>query len=294
MILVTGATGFVGQRVVRRLREDGRPVRCLVRSRPHASDLERLGCELVEGDITELSSVALAVEGCAAVVHLVAIIAGRPEDFERVMVRGTADLVAAATDAGVGRFILMGSLGTNDPAAGTIPYYRAKRAMETSVVESGIAHVILRPSFVFGSTGGALARFVRIVRRTPIVPVLGPGTQRIQPIWVDDVATCVAAAAEGRGEGAFDLGGPEQLTWNELWLGIAAALGKRRRLAHIPFDLAGPLAALFERLPNPPLTRDQLAMLAMGDNVCDTAAAVAAFDLELVPLDEQIRRAIAA
>ena len=237
MILVTGATGFVGHRVVWRLRNDGRPVRCLVRSRRGAADLESLGCELIEGDITDPRAVALAVDGCAAIVHLVAIIAGRPEDFERVMAQGTTDLVAAATDAGVARFILMSSLGTSDPAAETIPYYRAKREMETSVVESGMAQVILRPSFVFGTTGGALPRFVRIVRRAPIIPVLGPGTQRIQPIWVDDVAACVAAAAEDHGEGAFDLGGPERITWNELWLRIAGALGKRRRLAHVPFDL---------------------------------------------------------
>jgi NADH dehydrogenase len=292
MILLTGATGFVGSRVAAALRADGRPVRCLVRSRERGEPLERIGCELVDGDVTNADSLRRAVAGCDAVVHLVAIIAGKPDDFERIMTRGTADLTAAANAAGVTRFVLMSALGTG--GATTIPYYRAKQAMEDGVIASGIPAVTLRPSFVFGPSGGALARFVQIVRRSPVIPVLGPGTQRIQPVWVEDVAACVSRAVETPPDGGtFEVGGPDVVTWNELWLRIARSLGKRRPLIHVPFGLARLPAAALERLPHPPLTRDQLAMLEMGDNVCDPAPAAQAFGVDLVPLDEQLRRTIA-
>ena len=141
MILLTGGTGFVGSAGRAALRDDGRDVRCLVRSRERGAPLERIGCELVEGDVTDAESLARAVRGCDVVVHLVAIIAGKPADFERIMTRGTADLTAAASAAGVSRFVLMSALGFDDPGADQVPYYRAKRAMEEAVADSGIPSV---------------------------------------------------------------------------------------------------------------------------------------------------------
>lgn len=291
MILLTGATGFVGAHVARVLRVEDRPVRCLVRSRARAEKLAAWGCELVEGDVTDVQSLVGAVEGCDTVVHLVAIIAGRPADFERVMTQATADLAAAAVGAGVRRIVLMSSLGLDGPGADAVPYYRAKREMEHAVAESGIEHVTFRPSFVFGTDGGALPRFARIVRYSPVTPVVGSGAQRIQPIWVDDVAAFVASAVTvPPAGGTFDLAGPDVVTWDELWQRLARALGKRRKAVHLPVSLLRPQAALLERLPNPPLTRDQLAMLELGDNVCDIRPAVAAFGIEPIGLDEQLAR----
>jgi NADH dehydrogenase len=293
VILLTGATGFVGERVAHALRARDLPVRCLVRSRARAATLDAWGCELVEGDMTDVQTLVGAVEGCDTIVHLVAIIAGRPADFERVMSRGTTDLVAAAAGAGARRVVLMSALGVELPGAETVPYFRAKLAMERAVAESGLEHVVLRPSFVFGRTGGTLPRFARIVRYSPVTPVIGSGTQRIQPIWVDDLAAIVAAAVDRpEGGGTFELAGPDAVTWNELWERLARRLGKRRPLVHLPATLLRPQAALLERLPNPPLTRDQLRMLELGDNVCDIAPAVAAFGIEPIGLDEQLRRGL--
>ena len=293
MILLTGGTGFVGARIAAALRDDGRDVRCLVRSRERGAPLERIGCELIEGDVTDAESLVRAVRGCGGVVHLVSIISGAPAEFERIMARGTADLTAAASAAGVSRFVLMSALGLDDPGADQVPYYRAKRAMEEAVAGSGIPSVTLRPSFVFGPGGGALASFARIARHSPVIPVIGPGTQRIQPVWIDDLALCVTRALGTPPEGGvFEVAGPDVVTWNELWLRIARTLGKRRRLFHVPFGLARTPAAILERLPSPPLTRDQLTMLELGDNVCDPAPAAAAFGVDLLPLDEQLDRSI--
>jgi uncharacterized protein YbjT (DUF2867 family) len=243
--------------------------------------------------MSDPSSLRRAVEGCDTVVHLVAILTGRPQDFERVMSGGTRDLVAAARDAGVRRFVLMSALGTTEETKDSVPYYRAKWEMEQMVQESGIEHVIFRPSFVFGRDGGALAQFRRIAKLAPVTPIVGPGTQRIQPIWVEDVAAYFAAAID-KPEAAnrtFELGGPDVVTWNEFWSRLKSALGVRRPSLHLPFGLMRAQALVLERLPKAPVTRDQLTMLAVGDNVVTNSDAVDTFGLPLVPLDEQLRRA---
>jgi uncharacterized protein YbjT (DUF2867 family) len=292
-ILVTGGTGFVGGHVIHALRAEERPVRALVRDLRKAGRLAGWGCELVEGDVTDAASLRRAVEGCQAVVHLVAIRRGSQEEFERVMSQATRDLVAAARDAGVQRFVLMSAAGTSEQTAAVVPYFRAKWEMEKAVRESGLEFTIFRPSFVFGRDGGALPLFVKQVRYSPVTPVIGAGLSRIQPIWVEDVAAYFAAGVE-KPEAAnrsFDLGGPNVVTWNELYERIAKVLGKRRRRLNIPSGLMRAGAGLTEKLPAAPITRDEIAMIEAGDNVAADTAAVETFALPLVPLDEQIGRA---
>src|SRR6185312_8488723 len=112
------------------LRAEDRPVRALVRDAGGGARLAGWGCELVEGDVTDPQSLRSAAEGCQVVVHLVSIRRGRPDDFERVMAQATRELVAAAKDAGVGRFLLMSAAGTSEQTAGAVPYFRAKWQME--------------------------------------------------------------------------------------------------------------------------------------------------------------------
>jgi uncharacterized protein YbjT (DUF2867 family) len=294
MILVTGGTGFVGSRIVHALRAESRDVRCLVRHPERAGQLQAWGCELVQGDVTDEDSLRRAVQGADAVIHLVAIITGNPEEFERVMTRGTQDLVAAAVEADVRRFVLMSALGTSEATRELTPYYHGKWAMEQAVIASGIEHTIFRPSFVFGPDGGVLPTFLRLVRYSPVTAVIGTGEERLQPIWVEDVAAYFAAAvdsAEAAGR-TFEIGGPDVVTWDELYSRIATILGKRRAKLHLPFGLMRANAAVIEALPGPsPITRDQVKMLEAGDNVVTNDDAQRTFALPLVPLDEQIRRA---
>jgi NADH dehydrogenase len=294
MILVTGGAGFVGSRIVHALRAENRPVRVLVRSEDAGEQLRAWGCETVVGDLTEPASLRRALEGVDVVVHLVAILAGKPEEFERVMTQGTRDLVALAREAGVRRFVLMSALGVDEQTKDLVPYYRAKWDTEQIVKESGLEHVIFRPSFVFGPGGGALQRFRRIAKLAPVTPIVGPGTQQIQPIWIEDVAAYFAAAID-KPEAAnrtFEIGGPDIVTWNELWSRLKRTLGARRPSLHLPFGLMRAQATVLERLPNPPVTRDQLKMLAAGDNVVTNTDAVDVFGLPLLPLDEQLRRSV--
>jgi uncharacterized protein YbjT (DUF2867 family) len=297
VILVTGVTGFVGPRIVHALREREQPVRSLVRrpgDRP-ASALASWGAEIVQGDMTDAESLRRAVEGAEVVVHLVAIRQGSDEDFRRVMEQGTRDLVAAAKDAGVRRFVLMSALGTSEQTKDLVPYYHAKWEMEQTVAASGLEHVIFRPSFIFGRDGGILPTFKRLARIAPVTPIIGSGEQQLQPIWIDDVGTYFAEGVQrpdvaGR---TFELGGPDAVSWNELWERLKRALGVRRPSIHVPFGLMRANALIAERLPGDvPLTRDLLTMLEHGDNTVSNDDAVRAFGLPLVPLDEQLRRAI--
>jgi uncharacterized protein YbjT (DUF2867 family) len=292
-VLVTGATGFVGPHVVHALRAREQPVRALVREPSKASRLTAWGVELARGDVTDPSSLRSAIAGVDTVIHLVAIISGKPADFERIMAQGTRDLVAAAQEAGVRRFILASALGLDESTKDAVPYYRAKWAMETAVKESGLEYVIFRPSFVFGKDGGALPTFVRLARLAPVTPVVGSGAQRLQPIWVEDVAEYFARAVDepAVANRTFEVGGPDAPTWNEFWDLLKRTLGARRPSIHVPVGFMKLPATLLERLPGAPVTRDQLTMLGLGDNVVRSPDAVETFQLPLVPLDEQLRRA---
>jgi uncharacterized protein YbjT (DUF2867 family) len=294
-VLVTGGTGFVGPKVVHALRARDHAVRALVRKPEREKTLKAWGCDLVQGDVTDADSLGRAAEGCEAVVHMVSIIKGSQEDYDRVMVGGTDSLIAVAKDAGVRRFVLMSALGVNERNRELTPYFRAKWAMEQAVSVAGLEHVIFRPSFVFGKDGGVLPMFVRQVKLSPLTPVVGEGKTRLQPIWVEDVGSFFAQAvdtpaAAGR---TFEIGGPDAVTWNELYHRMKQVLDVRRGTIHLPVGLVRTAAAVAEKLPGAPITRDQVTMLTKGgDNVCDDRPALEAFDVDLVRLDEQIRRAV--
>ncbi len=291
-VFVTGGTGFVGARIVHELRAQGRDVRALVRTPARGTKLTSWGATLVPGDVTDPASLAAGLEGCTHVIHLVAIIQGRPEEFQRVMIDGFRNVLAAARESGVERVLLMSALGTTDSTKDLVPYYHAKWQMEQDLKESGLEHVIFRPSFVFGPGGGALSTFIRQVRLSPVVTVIGSGLQRSQPIWIEDVAQHVARAVDmpEAANRTFELGGPDTVTWNELYQRIAHVLGKRRRLVHVPWVVARTGARLTQRLPGAPLSLDQVTMLQGPDNVVSSSEAVDTFAIPLLPLDEQIRR----
>jgi NADH dehydrogenase len=210
------------------------------------------------------------------------------------MEHGTRNLVSAAEGAGVGRFVLASALGLDERSKDAVPYFTAKWEMERAVRSSSLDYVVFRPSFVFGKDGGALPTFARLARFAPVTPVVGDGTTRLQPIWVDDMAEYFVRAVDhpaavGR---VFEIGGPEAVTWNEMWQRLRRVLGVRRPTVHVPIGVLRLQAMLTERLPGAPVTRDQLTMLELGDNVVADPSAVETFELPLVPIDEQLRRAV--
>lgn len=263
MILVTGATGFVGRRVVALLAAAGKRVRALTRSESVASALPE-GVEGAVGDVLDGDSLRRAMEGVEAVVHLVAVIREQGElTFERVNYEGTVGVLAAAQEAGVRRIVCASTIGAaSDP---TVRYLHSRWMGEQEIIRSGIAYTIVRFSVGFGEGDEFINQLAALVKAFPLVPVVGDGTAVFQPIWVDDVARCIAEsldreALEAR---AVEIGGPDYFTYDELIDVIAETLGVRAAKAHVPISLMSTGASVLEALsPRPPITREQLKMLA--------------------------------
>ncbi|MCL0057825.1 complex I NDUFA9 subunit family protein [Dehalococcoidales bacterium] len=265
MILVTGGTGFVGSHLVPRLVEIGERVRCLVRSRAKLQ-----GVELRLGDVTNLSSLEQAMPGVETVIHLVSVIReSKDATFDRINVQGTKNVVQAAQKSGVKQFIHMSALGATPN-----PKYRytySKWQGEEVVRSSHLDFVIFRPSVIFGRGAGLTDRLVQSLMMFPfLAPVPGSGKARFQPIWVEDVVTCIVQVLKGEKTGqTYEIGGPEHLTYQQMLDTIIQILGIKRIKVHIPLLLMYPAVMIMEKVtPNPPVTLVELAQLEL-DNTTD-------------------------
>jgi NADH dehydrogenase len=266
MILVTGATGFVGRYVVRALLSSGMPVRCLGHSR-RAEGLFGEGVEVFYGDVTDLPALKVVMDGVDTVVHLVAIIRERGgATFYRVNHLGTRNVVLAAREKGVRHIVHISAIGARKNPH--YPYLYTKWLGEQEVIHSGIPYTILRPSIQFGEGDEFINTLAGMVKALPIVPIPGSGLNRFQPIAVEDVALCVARCIgnEGLLGRVVEIGGPEHLTYNQLIDTIAGTYGVRRIKVHIPVPLMRLIVRAMEVLPRPPVTSQQLRMLPI-DNI---------------------------
>lgn len=286
MILVTGATGFIGSEILRRASKRGWRVRGLARHPDRAEELGRLPhVELFRGDVTDPDDLDEAMEGVTAVVHLVGIIAPtKKQDFDAVHVGGTKAVLAAAGRAGVPRHVHMSALGAVEARDAT-DYFRTKWEAEEAVRESGLSATIFRPSIVFGRDSDLFRPLGRAVRYSPAIPLPGGGRQRLQPVWVGDVAECFLQAArmERSPEPAYEAAGPDVLELRDVVATLAEAMG-RRRPAIVPLP-AGPLETLAgiaeKAFPNPPVTADQLRMLEIGSVASPEAVRALRRDFEI-------------
>jgi NADH dehydrogenase len=274
-IAITGATGYVGQAVVHKLLRRDHEVRALVRKPEAAGALQDLGVELIEGDLGDSSALRRLVEGVDAVIHLVGIIVetGRL-GFEQVHVEGTEAVLTAARQAGSPLLLHMSALGARADAAAT-RYHRTKWRAEEAVRASGVAHVIFRPSLIVGPGNPPLKVMLDMVRLSPVVPVIGDGRYRLQPIWLGDVAEAFARALERTDlRGSFDLAGAEALTYHQILDQLETALGVHRRRLSVPVGVARFAAAAGATLPSAaPITSEQLQMLLEGSTTNDNAIA---------------------
>lgn len=275
--------------------EDGYDLRCLVRSESsqEARSLKSSGAELAVGNILDADSLARGVTGCNAVIHLVGIILERRgASFEQVHVGGTRNLLYATKQAGIKRFLHMSALGTGPGAAAA--YHQTKWQAEEDVRASGLDYTIFRPSIIHGPDGEFINMLARQVRLSPVVPVIGNGRYRMQPVSVFDVAASFSNSLEKRDTfgKVYEIGGPEALGYNEMIDALCQVMGKRRLKAHIPVALVRPVAWLSEKImPRPLLTNDQLNML-LGDNVCDIKAMREELGVEPAPFSEALPAAL--
>ncbi|MBI2171348.1 MAG: complex I NDUFA9 subunit family protein [Chloroflexi bacterium] len=288
-VLVTGATGFVGRHVVKTLAERGHTVRAVGRSRGREEAVAGSGVEIAYADVSDPSTWKAAMDGVDAVVHLVAIIRERRGmTFDAVNHQGTANVAAAAKERGVGAFMHLSAVGAQDDAG--FPYLRSKWLGEQAVAHSGVSYTILRSSLIFGPGDEFINALAGTVKAFPIVPLAGDGRAKFQPIHVLDASRCIADALERedlRGK-AVEIGGPEQLTYDQIVDAIALTYFLHRWKLHVPIPIMRVLVWLMERLlPNPPITMHQLNMLAL-DNVARLGAVEEAFGFQPRPLASNI------
>ncbi|HEY1350741.1 MAG TPA: NAD(P)H-binding protein [Ktedonobacteraceae bacterium] len=275
MILITGATGYFGRHLVRQLAGQGVRPRCLVRDPQRAAALfAGQQIEIVQGDTRQAETLVRAVSGVETIIHAAFLTADRKEtpaaSYTATNVAGTTNLVRAAQEAGVARFIEISGLGTRQDAPGS--YMQGRYLAEQVVRESGPGWTIVQPSVLFGPDAPFLKGLCALIRASPVVPLPGGGQVLFQPIHVEDVVGVVvhllATPRFGR-EQALPIGGPARLTLAQIVAALLRAMGRRRLLLPMPLSLVGVGATLMQAvLPRPPLTRAALTLFSF-DNITD-------------------------
>jgi uncharacterized protein YbjT (DUF2867 family) len=266
-VAVTGANGFVGRHLVARLLLGHHEVRALISERLGAEkELPGSGADMDvrRADVRKPETLRGAFDGCDAVVHTVAIPTERKQRFAEVNVAGVAHVVAEARRSGVRRIVHMSALGA-DPAS-PYPYLRSKGEGQALVTGSGIGHVVLRPSLLFGEGDDFFPRLAFSLM-FPVVPVPGDGRSRFQPLHVDDLAQALVAAVE-RPEtaGVYEIGGAEPVTYDEMLAETMRGTGRHRPTFHLPVPLMKPPAFFMGLvMPDPPVTIGQLDLLAVDN-----------------------------
>ena len=271
MILVSGASGYLGSHITRRLAEDGVPVRAMVRDRERTEAEGRLAgldIEWVEADVTKPHSLPAAFGGIAAAIHTVAIAIEKPGmDYETINYQGTVNFVEASLSAGVTRFINISQLG----AQSSLPYrfLASKGKAQEYVAAADLDWTAFRPSVIWGPEDEFANSFARLIPLTPVIfPIVGDENALFQPVWVEDVATCVLKSIQdpdtyGR---EYEIGGPEILTLEEIERRTMQALGARRIMIHFPMPLIRTAVTVMEKImPSPPVTRSLLELLAVSN-----------------------------
>jgi uncharacterized protein YbjT (DUF2867 family) len=276
-ILLTGAAGFFGNNIVRRLVEMGKPVRAQVHRREKAE--QRLGdlkgkIEIVEGDVRSRDSIMALMDGVTAVIHLVAIPMEKGgRTYEDVNYQGTVNVVDAAKAKGVERFINMSQNGAAPDHFSR--FLRSKGKAQVYIAESGLRWTALRPSVVFGPQDEFFNAIARLVRLTPIFfPLIGGGTSTFQPVSIQDVTEVVVRSLDDENTVGreFMVGGPEVLNLGEIERRILTAMGTNRILVPAPVPLLKPAVWVMERtLPGTPVNSTLLELLKVPNVVSDNA-----------------------
>jgi NADH dehydrogenase len=277
LVTIYGGSGFIGRHVVRALAQKGWRIRVAVRRPDLAGHLQPLGgvgqIHAVQANLRYRDSVLRAAEGSEAVINLVGILhrSGR-QTFDSVQAFGARAVAEAAREAGARTLVHMSAIGADAQSASG--YARSKAEGEANVAAQFPNAVILRPSIVFGPEDDFFNRFAGLARISPVLPLIGGGHTRFQPVFVGDVAEAMAKAVDGglKPRTVYELGGPEVRTFREILEYILKVTYRKRLLVPLPFGIAKMQAGLLQLLPKPMLTVDQVTLLE-SDNVVSDAAA---------------------
>lgn len=294
-IVVAGGTGFLGRHIAERLITGGHDVGVLTRNPSKVTSVSALrSARAIAGDVTEPDSLTGVLDGNEALVVAVQFpnhpveVPRKGLTYDRYDRWGTENLLAAALESRVGRFLYISGAGA-DPRSDK-SWYRAKGVAERSIRSSGIRWAILRPSWAYGPEDRALNRIAAIARYSPIVPRLGVARQVIQPVWVGDIAETVARVFEldDAWDHIYEIGGPDVMSMDEVIRCLLRVTGRRRLVIPIPAPLAKAGTAPLRMLPRPPMTPQGIEF-ATQDGLVDLTA-VRALGIEPIDLEQGLNR----
>jgi uncharacterized protein YbjT (DUF2867 family) len=296
IVAIAGGSGFIGGTIARRIsRIAGFRVRLLTRNPEQARKrFEALDADFVRAEITDPASVREAVAGSHAIVSAVQFDGYPVEDwsrgltFEKVDYGGTIALLDAAKASSAKHFVYISGVAADEKS--DHPAFRAKGRAERAVRESGLPYTIFRPSLVFGPGDRTVNLFARMLRFTPVFAVPGTGRQRVQPVFVEDLAACVALALTDSDRArnlTFDVGGPEPMTFDALIRLVMEVTGRHRPIVHIPEAMMRAVGLVAEKLPRPVLSRDAITFVT-ADHVCDIAPLVEKLGIQLTPMRQAL------
>mgnify|MGYP001429176791 CR=1 FL=1 len=289
LVVVFGATGFIGRHVVQKLLSHGYRVRAAVRRPEQALFLKSMGdvgqVSLVPADVCSEGDISEATIGAGAVVNSVGILTERgSQSFHNLHVFGTQLMIKAAIGAKVRHFVQISAIGAD--ATSSSKYSRSKALGEATVKEFPGAVSILRPSLVFGAQDKFFNRFAAMSRFSPVMTIVN-GSARFQPVYVGDVAEATARvlAKEPRTKDVIELGGPRIYSFRELIELTLQQVGRRRFVTSIPDRIAIPMALLLGLMPDPPITTDQVRLLRRDNIASPTSQELADLDIVPTPLE---------
>lgn len=271
-VLLTGAAGFVGKHLLVRLAEENIPAVCLVRATSSWQVLQKIHprAEFMVCDLTDAQAMASINVQADVIVHCAVVHDQRdPEEVYRQNVEAVQGLLALAHRNGIGTFLLLSSLEAVQESSD--PYPRSKRAVEELVSESGLGHVIVRPSLIYGEVDHLrpLSKYLRQIHSLPIIPVIGNGRNQMQPVYVGDVVEIITRLLHGPWDGrTHHLCGRDPMSCNEVIDALAQFVDRRVVRLHVPLWVLMPLLALFERLrPDSRINRNKVRMF-LRDQTC--------------------------
>jgi uncharacterized protein YbjT (DUF2867 family) len=263
-VTVFGGAGFLGRRVVQRLRERGFSVRIASRhpDRRRVPGIDGPQLESIQADIHDERSVADAVAGAYGVVNAVSLYVERGNDtFHSVHVESAKRVAAQALSAGIERLVHVSGIGA--AAASQSLYIRKRGEGELAVRAAFSKSILIRPGVMFGLDDAFLTTVLELLRRLPAYPMFGSGVTRLQPVYVEDVGEAVAVALQQPDAEAktFECGGPRVYTYADFLRSVAREAGLKPILMPFPFVAWHALAWMSELLPKPAITRNQVELM---------------------------------
>ena len=289
-VTIIGGTGFVGRAIVEKLAHEGAAIKVLARNAERAKFLKPMGgvgqISIMTGNALEVADLGAIIAGSDAVINTIGILAENgPQRFDALQAELPGTIGRLADEAGCKRVIHISAIGAD--ASSAIKYAASKGRGETNLVDAFKKATILRPSLVFGAGDGFFNRFASMAVMAPGLPVIGGGRNRVQPVFVGDVADAVIASLKDDATAGktYELGGPEVMTFREVMAYIIGQIKRRRMLIPVPHAVMMMASIPMGLLPNPPVTRDQLKQLKLDNVVAKGAKGFDDLGISPVPIE---------